>query len=94
MSTNVAIERLDDQVAWYDNRSGKNERYYKHLKITVIVLASLIPLLSGVHIPYIGLTEVPTWVLGTFGALIAIIEGNRDRHHRSGPRRRRLRYPS
>jgi hypothetical protein len=74
MSTDVTMERLDDQIAWYDDRSGRNQRYYKLMKITVIVLAALIPLLSGLNVPSIALT-VPTWALGTLGALIAVMEG-------------------
>ncbi len=75
MSADVTMERLDDQIAWYGDRSGRNQRYYKVMKIAVIVLAALIPLLSGLNVPSIGLTGVPTWVLGAFGALIAIVEG-------------------
>ena len=75
MSADVTMERLDDQIAWYDDRSGRNQRCYKVMKITVIVLAALIPLLSGLNIPSIALAGVPAWVLGILGALIAIIEG-------------------
>jgi Protein of unknown function (DUF4231) len=75
MSADVTMERLDDQIAWYEDRSGRNQRSYKVMKIAVIVLAALIPLLSGLNVPSIGLTGVPTWVLGALGALIAIVEG-------------------
>ena len=75
MSADVTMERLDDQIAWYEDRSSRNQRYYKVMKITVIVLAALIPLLSGLNIPSIALASVPAWVLGILGALVAIIEG-------------------
>ena len=75
MSTDVTIQRLDDQIAWYDNRSNINQRFYKILKITVIATAALIPLLSGLQVPYLAPTGIPTWILGVLGALIAVIEG-------------------
>jgi hypothetical protein len=75
MSTDVTMERLEDQIAWYEARSGKDQRYYKVMKIAVIVFAALIPLLSGLTVPYIAPTGVPTWVLGILGALIAVMEG-------------------
>jgi len=75
MSTDVTIQRLDDQIAWYDNRSNINQRFYKILKITVIATAALIPLFSGLQVPYLAPTGIPTWILGVLGALIAVIEG-------------------
>jgi Protein of unknown function (DUF4231) len=64
-------------------RSEGNQRRYKTLKITVIILAALIPLLSGLDIPYIAPTGVPKSFLGLLGALIAIIEGLQqvNQHH-------------
>jgi hypothetical protein len=75
MSADVTMARLDDQIAWYDNRSNRNQQFYKIMKITVIATAALIPLLSGLQIPYFAPMGVPTWVLGILGALIAIVEG-------------------
>jgi Protein of unknown function (DUF4231) len=75
MSADVAMERLDDQIAWYDNRSNRNQQFYKIMKITVIATAALIPLLSGLQVPYFVPMGVPPWVLGILGALIAIVEG-------------------
>jgi hypothetical protein len=69
MSADVTMERLDDQIAWYDKRSNINQHFYKVMKIMVIATAALIPLLSGLSM------GVPSWVLGILGALIAIIEG-------------------
>jgi hypothetical protein len=75
MSADVTMERLDDQIGWYDNRSNRDQQFYKIMKITVIVTAALIPLLSGLQVPYIAPMGVPPWVLGILGALIAIVEG-------------------
>jgi hypothetical protein len=71
MCADVTMERLEDQIAWYDNRSNRNQQFYKIMKITVIATAALIPLLSGLQTPM----GVPSWVLGILGALIAIVEG-------------------
>jgi hypothetical protein len=75
MSDDVTMDRLDDQIAWYDRRSGTNQRSYKVLKIIVIVIAALIPLLSGVQFPFTPTGAVPPLVLGAMGAAIAVIEG-------------------
>jgi hypothetical protein len=71
----VTMARLDDQIDWYDRRSRKNQSCYKTLKIVVIVAAALIPLLSGLQLPFTPPSGVPSWVLGALGAAIAIVEG-------------------
>jgi Protein of unknown function (DUF4231) len=73
MSTDATMERLEDQLNWYSRRAKRNQHLYKWLKVTVIVLAALIPLLSGLDIP--APMGMPKWFLGVLGALIAIIEG-------------------
>jgi len=75
MSDDATMTRLNDQIGWYDRKSTVNQRCYKTLKITVIVAAALIPLLSGAQLPFAPATGVPSWVLGALGAVIAIIEG-------------------
>jgi hypothetical protein len=75
MSEDLVINRLDDQIAWYEDRSGKNQRRYKSLKITVLVLAALIPFLSGLQPPSMVPAGVMSSVVGLFGVTIAIIEG-------------------
>ena len=30
----VALERLEDQIQWYDRQSAKNQNYYKVLKLS------------------------------------------------------------
>jgi len=37
------LERLEDQINWYDRKSNQNHRVYKWLKIIEIVAASLVP---------------------------------------------------
>lgn len=63
-------ERVDDQIEWYDRKSGWNQRWFKRLQIFVLIAAATIPFLSG----YIG--EEVAWakfVIGVLGLLIAAI---------------------
>ena len=62
-------ERLEDQIAWYDQKSLSNQRTFKRVKVVEIVVAALIPLLSGLKISWI------VWVTGGFGVVITILEG-------------------
>ncbi len=70
MPVDVTMERLDDQIGWYEKRSRWNQLCYRNLKIVVIVVAASIPVFSSV-----GPEVVPRWVLGALGALVAVIEG-------------------
>jgi hypothetical protein len=69
----VTMDRLDDQILWYDKSSGTNHRRYKVLKITVIIVAALIPLLSGAQWSLVPAPVSPL-VFGAMGAAIAVIE--------------------
>lgn len=62
--------RVDNQIQWYDTKSQQAQKYYKRFQTAEIVMAALIPLLSGhtaVHI------IIPISI-GILGAAIAIIE--------------------
>ncbi len=60
------LERLEDQISWYDRKSNFNQHTFKWLKVVEIGAAGLVPLFSGFKLP---------WVAGSLGALIAILEG-------------------
>ena len=45
------IERLEDQIRWYDTKSVSNMRWYKRLKISEIASAAVIPFLAASSIP-------------------------------------------
>ena len=63
------MDRLEDQIAWYDRNSIKNQRHYKRTKFVVIVSASVIPLLATI-------TRVEVrWLTGGLGLLITVLEG-------------------
>jgi hypothetical protein len=60
-------ERLEDQIGWYDRKSGMNQRSYKWLKLLEIAVAAVLPVVAAVHSP-VGLT-------GGLAALIVVLEG-------------------
>jgi hypothetical protein len=61
------LERLEDQITWYDRKSSYHQRAYKWLKAVEIVAAALVPLSSGLR--------VPAALTGSLGVLIAVLEG-------------------
>lgn len=63
----VVLERLEDQITWYDRKASYNERMFKRLRIATIVVSSSIPL-SAAFVKYAVIT-------GGLGALIALFEG-------------------
>lgn len=64
----VTLDRLDDQIGWYDQRSAYCQRMYKGLKLVEIFAAALVPLLAG-------LSSVKGWVTGLVGAAVVVLEG-------------------
>src|SRR5882762_6924323 len=63
------MERLEDQIGWYDRKSMANQRCFKSIKMVEIAAAAIIPFLSAFSFPRI------MWVTGGLGVLITILEG-------------------
>jgi hypothetical protein len=63
------MERLEDQIGWYDRKSMTNQRYFRRIKMVEIVAAAMIPLMSAFSFPRI------MWVTGGLGVLITVLEG-------------------
>jgi uncharacterized protein DUF4231 len=63
----ATIDRLDDQIGWYDKRSGYSQRMYKGLKLGTLGAAALIPVLASL--------SVKSWITGVAGALVVVLEG-------------------
>lgn len=61
--------RLDPQIAWYDKKSLLCQKRYKLIQIVEIILAAIIPLLSG----YCN-TFLISIIVGIFGIIITILE--------------------
>jgi len=65
----VAWHRLNNQIEWYDRKSGSNQFWYKWIKLAQLVLAALIPVLSLVEVPWW------RWITAALGGLIVVLEG-------------------
>ena len=63
----VVIDRLDDQITWYDSRSKQNQHRFKGLKYVEIVAAALIPILAAFG-------GVPAWVAAILGGIVVVCE--------------------
>ena len=69
ISSHVAWHRLNDQLEWYDSKSGRNQLWYKRIKRAQIVFAGLIPIVS-----FLGFPWVP-FATALLGGTVAILEG-------------------
>jgi hypothetical protein len=63
------MERLEDQIAWYDRKSMANQRAYKRIKVAEILAAAIIPFVAGSGLPDV------LFVTGALGVLITVLEG-------------------
>jgi hypothetical protein len=64
--------RVSEQITWYDNKSAVNKKIFLSLKISEIMLALMIPFLSG----YVNLNDVAVkMTIGILGILVAGIAG-------------------
>jgi Protein of unknown function (DUF4231) len=64
------LERLEDQIGWYDKKSQAAQRRYKMLKFTQVIIAALIPLMAAFPIP----EPQSRWVTAILGLLVLVIE--------------------
>jgi Protein of unknown function (DUF4231) len=69
LANDPIIERLEDQINWYDRKSQSAQHIYKRLKIVEILAAAMIPLLAGLSFSHNKL------VTAGLGVLITILEG-------------------
>jgi len=63
------VDRLEDQISWYDRKSSSNQRKYKVIKFTEIVAAAILPFLPALPLLH------ENWFVGGIGVLITILEG-------------------
>lgn len=63
----VTLERLEDQLSWYDRTSSRAQRRYKTLKIVTLVFAAAVPLSAAF--------AAPSWVAALLGFAILVAEG-------------------
>jgi hypothetical protein len=65
------MERLEEQIRWYDSKSISNRKTYKRIKIIEILAAALIPFVAPLKIPHVNVTAIT----GGLGVLITVLEG-------------------
>ena len=63
----VTLDHLQDQIEWYDLKSGSNQKAFKYLKVCTVAAAAIIPVLAKLD----GMSSVTTGL----GVLIVILEG-------------------
>jgi hypothetical protein len=63
------MNRLEDQIGWYDRKSLTNQGCFKRIKMVEISAAAIIPFLSAFSLPRM------MWVTGGLGVLITVLEG-------------------
>ncbi len=67
--------RVTDQIDWYDRKSTLNQKKFKAMRISEIILATLIPFISGMAASYAGLEKIGVLVTGALGVIIACLAG-------------------
>ena len=73
--TDFALERLDDQLQWYERKSSSCQKWYTRLKTLTIVNASLIPILTGFMTG-----NFSRIITSGLAGLVAVIEGLQQLH--------------
>ena len=63
----ITLQRLEDQIAWYDRKSGIAQRRFKWIKGSQLVFAATIPVVATL--------DLHAAVAGTLGGLIVVLEG-------------------
>lgn len=64
---NPTLQRLDEQIAWYDRKSRECQLRYKAFKAVVIIGAAAIPVVAAF--------DVPVYVAGILGGIVVVVEG-------------------
>jgi hypothetical protein len=67
---NPTMERLNNQIDWYDKKSTLNQRWFKGLKVIEIMAAVSIPLLTSIS------TSISNYaiIIGFLGVVIVLLE--------------------
>lgn len=66
---NITLSRLNDQIAWYSQKSRRACFYYKFFKVIQILMSAVIPLVS------LFVFSNAQKIMAVLGALILIAEG-------------------
>lgn len=72
-SDDPILNRLNDQLTWYSQKSRGARKAFKRIKVTEIIAAALIPALSG-H-SWARYPSLLTYLIGALGVIITVLEG-------------------
>src|ERR671915_2189150 len=61
------MDRLDDQLAWYEDKAKQHKRWYQSLKVAQIVVAAAIPAVAA--------AGGSAGFAGALGAVVVVLEG-------------------
>jgi hypothetical protein len=61
------VERLEDQLAWYEAKSRHHSRWFQSLKVGQLVVAAAIPAVAA--------AGASAGVAGALGAVVVVMEG-------------------
>ena len=61
------LERLEDQIGWYDRKSGENQRRFKTVKAAQLISAAAVPVVVTF--------DVHAAVAAALGATVVVLEG-------------------
>ena len=64
---NPTLERLEDQIRWYDDKSSFNHRRFKWIKGTQLLAAAAIPVVATL--------DLAAAFAAALGALVVVLEG-------------------
>ncbi|WP_420791468.1 DUF4231 domain-containing protein [Actinomycetospora lutea] len=67
MADDIGLERLDDQLSWYDAKSGAAQKAYKRTK--------LIQLIVGASVPVVALASPTPALTASLAAVVVVAEG-------------------
>jgi hypothetical protein len=67
MTNDPTLERLEDQIRWYNRNSNYAQSWFKRLKFVEILAAGCVPLAAGLH--------ADVMITGGLGVLIVVTEG-------------------
>lgn len=65
----LVMNRLDDQIGWYDRKSISNQSTFKWIKVIEILAAAVIPFIGTFQLQH------APWITGSLGVLVTILEG-------------------
>ena len=64
---NPTLERLEQQISWYDSKSMRNQKWFKGTRIVALIAGALVPILA--------LIDANRLAIAAVGFLLVVLEG-------------------